>query len=213
MIAATVTCVVGLAVLLAGERSQRQLPRCAGKLVASASFLVVAMLARRGGAFDTWIVAGLVLGAIGDVALLFQRGFLIGLVVFLLGHLAYVVGVDHELPATAWLGAAGIAAIVPAAVSLTALALLWSRLGSMRIPVIAYVLVISSMVIAAIALARADVIAARRAHRFLAGAVLFFASDLSVARDKFVAPTFANKTWGLPAYYAGQLLIAWSLEP
>jgi len=45
----------------------------------------------------------------------------------------------------------------------------------------------------------------------LAGAALFFVSDLAVARDRFVAPGFANRLWGLPAYYAGQLLIAWSI--
>jgi uncharacterized membrane protein YhhN len=47
--------------------------------------------------------------------------------------------------------------------------------------------------------------------RFLGGAVLFFASDLAVARDKLVAPSFTNHAWGVPAYYAGQLLIAWAL--
>ena len=50
-------------------------------------------------------------------------------------------------------------------------------------------------------------------HRyfFLAGARLFFVSDLTVARDRFVARASANKAWGLPAYFSGQLLIAWSL--
>ena len=67
---------------------------------------------------------------------------------------------------------------------------------------IAYVARSSRWCIGAIAL---------RNPRFLAGAVLFFASDLGVARDKFVAPGFPNRAWGLPAYYAGQLLIAWSL--
>ena len=67
---------------------------------------------------------------------------------------------------------------------------------------IAYVVAITAMVIGAIALGN---------PRFLAGAALFFASDLAVARDKFVAPGFTNRAWGLPAYYAGQLLIAWSL--
>ena len=47
----------------------------------------------------------------------------------------------------------------------------------------------------------------------LAGAALFFVSDLAVARDKFVGASFLNRAWGLPAYYAGQLLIAWSLWP
>ena len=44
-----------------------------------------------------------------------------------------------------------------------------------------------------------------------AGACLFFASDLAVARDRFVARDFTNKLWGLPAYYIGQLLIAWAI--
>jgi uncharacterized membrane protein YhhN len=44
-----------------------------------------------------------------------------------------------------------------------------------------------------------------------AGASLFFLSDLAVARHRFVARSFWNKLWGQPAYFAGQLLIAWSL--
>ena len=44
-------------------------------------------------------------------------------------------------------------------------------------------------------------------------AVAFFCSDLSVARDRFVAPGFANRAWGLPLYYAAQLAFAWSVLP
>jgi len=40
------------------------------------------------------------------------------------------------------------------------------------------------------------------------GAVLFFLSDLLVARDRFVAPGFGNRLLGLPLYYAAQLLLA-----
>ena len=40
------------------------------------------------------------------------------------------------------------------------------------------------------------------------GALLFFASDLSVARDVFVHRTFVNRLWGLPLYYAAQLCLA-----
>jgi uncharacterized membrane protein YhhN len=81
---------------------------------------------------------------------------------------------------------------------------MWPRLGSLRVPVIGYVVVIVAMVIGALAIGRG---------RLVVGALLFFASDLAVARDKFIAKTFANKAWGLPAYYAGQLAIAWSLAP
>ena len=210
---ATIACALCVGVLLAGERAQRDALRFAAKPLASALFLVVAWLAVRGRpttGFDACVLAGLALGAAGDVALLWKRGFLPGLVAFLLGHLAYVAAVHERLPAGEWLGAAGALAIVPVVLSLAILARLWPHLGAMRGPVIAYVAVITAMVIAAIALGRADT--GRSAQRFLAGAILFFASDVSVARDKFVAESFANKAWGLPAYYAGQLLIAWSLS-
>jgi hypothetical protein len=36
-------------------------------------------------------------------------------------------------------------------------------------------------------------------------------SDLSVARDRFVAPGFVNRAWGLPTYFAAQLLLAASV--
>ena len=43
------------------------------------------------------------------------------------------------------------------------------------------------------------------------GAVMFTASDIAVVRDRFVAPGFVNRLWGLPLYYAAQLIIAWSI--
>ena len=43
------------------------------------------------------------------------------------------------------------------------------------------------------------------------GAIMFTASDIAVVRDRFVAPGFVNRLWGLPLYYAAQLIIAWSI--
>jgi uncharacterized membrane protein YhhN len=40
------------------------------------------------------------------------------------------------------------------------------------------------------------------------GALLFYLSDLAVARHRFVHPAFVNRAIGLPLYYVGQLLIA-----
>ncbi|RLE33354.1 MAG: hypothetical protein DRJ61_07425, partial [Acidobacteria bacterium] len=40
------------------------------------------------------------------------------------------------------------------------------------------------------------------------GASLFFLSDLAVARHRFVKAAFLNRAIGLPAYYAGQMLLA-----
>ena len=40
------------------------------------------------------------------------------------------------------------------------------------------------------------------------GALAFTASDVSVARDRFVQHEFVNRAWGLPLYFGAQLLIA-----
>ena len=121
-----------------------------------------------------------------------------------------------QLPPSLWLGAAGIFALAPVVVGLGALAYLWPKLGKLRIPVIFYVAVIITMVISAIAFLRGNPAAVQmQLHRrelFAAGAVLFFISDLAVARDKFVAKGYVNRMWGLPIYYGAQLLIAWSLK-
>jgi len=39
----------------------------------------------------------------------------------------------------------------------------------------------------------------------------FAASDISVARDRFVAPAFINRAWGLPLYYVAQISFALSV--
>jgi uncharacterized membrane protein YhhN len=196
---ATVACAIGLAILLVGEARDRPTLRYIGKPLASASFLALAAAAHASGPFATWIMIGLVFGAIGDIALMWNRGFIAGLAAFLIGHVAYVVAVARVVPVVQWSSAF---ALVPIVAASFALAWLWPHLGKLRGAVVAYVIAIVAMVIAAIAFGR---------PRFVAGAVLFFASDLAVARDKFVKPGFANRAWGLPVYYAAQLLIASSI--
>jgi uncharacterized membrane protein YhhN len=216
VIAFTVICALACAVLVIGEYRDDNRLRYVAKPVASLAFIAVGVIAATSGTiheFEMAILAGLVLGAIGDVALLSAHGFLAGLGSFLLGHLAYAVAVGQYLPPRIWPHAAGAYALIPIVVGLGVLAWLWPKLGSMRAPVVAYVAVILAMVVAALALVRSDLaeLPARRRELFAIGAVLFFASDLAVARDKFVAKGFVNRAWGLPVYYAGQLLIAWSL--
>ncbi len=215
MIFATVACALACIALVVGEYRKDDRLRWIAKPIASLAFIVVGALAACNGAIDELtlaILAGLVLGAIGDLALLSPHGFLAGLGAFLLGHLAYAVAVGTLVPPRAWPEAAGVYALAPLVVGGLALAWLWPKLGKLRIPVIAYVAVILAMVIAAIALLRTGTLELRRRELFAVGAVLFFASDLAVARDKFVAKEFINRAWGLPVYYAAQLLIAWSIS-
>ena len=218
--AATLSCITSCAQLVWIERqladadvrahpaaAQLELRRRTTKIVASLSFVLLAIPAFGRDAFGTWMFVGLVAGAAGDVALLGRgaRAFVIGLLAFLVGHVAYVVALSHVVPMSRWLGAAGLYALLPIAVAAFALRALWPKLGGLRGPVIAYVVTIVAMVIGAVA--------ARESYPLLAlGAALFFASDLAVARDRFLARDFTNKLYGLPAYYAGQLLIAWAVR-
>jgi len=42
----------------------------------------------------------------------------------------------------------------------------------------------------------------------LVAAVMFYASDICVARSRFVSDDFINQLIGLPLYYVAQLIIA-----
>jgi uncharacterized membrane protein YhhN len=210
--ALTLACIVACGLLVFAEYRGLVRLRIVSKLVASSAFVALALPALHGGRFAQWMFVGLVFGAIGDVALLgrSKRAFLGGLVAFLFGHLAYVVGIAQLEPPARWLSDAGWLAALPVASGLAVLALLWGRLGSLRVPVIAYVAVIAAMVIAALAAYRAGVLPVPQRGWLAAGAVLFFLSDLAVARDRFAGRAFSNKLWGLPTYYAAQILIAWT---
>lgn len=201
MLAATFVCAIACLVLVGAEYRKAKTLRIASKTIASLAFIAVGVLAYTPTPYAMWIVAGLVLGAVGDIALLGKsdRAFMGGLVAFLLGHIAYVVAIAVVVPPAGWMSPL---ALVPAVIGAGALAWLWPHLGSMKLPVIVYVLTIVTMVVGALAVRHAVL---------TTGAVLFFASDLAVARDKFVAAGFVNRAWGLPCYYAGQLFIAWSL--
>ncbi len=45
-----------------------------------------------------------------------------------------------------------------------------------------------------------------------AGALLFYLSDLMVARQRFVQASYLNRAFGLPTYYLGQLLLAMTIR-
>jgi uncharacterized membrane protein YhhN len=94
------------------------------------------------------IVLGLILGWIGDMFLLIRSTFLLGLVAFLFGHVAYVgaffvTGLD--------IGFTQVGAVLVVLQGLPiAMWLLPKVSSSMKVPVAAYVVVITVMVVAAI---------------------------------------------------------------
>jgi uncharacterized membrane protein YhhN len=177
------------------------------KGLTSTAFIAVALAA---GALETaygvWLLAGLSLSWIGDVALVSsaRRWFLTGLAAFLLAHVAYMAG--FAVAGAQWTWAAAVAAVLV----LPALAVgRWLRPNlppEMRAPVAAYIVVISAMVAAA-----AGGAAGEAPFIALPAAGAFYLSDISVARDRFVAPGFSNRLWGLPLYYGAQIALALSV--
>jgi uncharacterized membrane protein YhhN len=197
---------VGLVGLLFGEWRGLPLVRAVGKPLASLGFIVAAIgFGALDSRYGNIVLAGLVLGAIGDVCLLGQakQYFIAGLVSFLLGHVAYVVAFSG-LPISLTPALIAAAVITP----LLALIARWvfPHAPDMRVPIGIYMLVIAAMCVVAIGAG-----AAGAPWMIPVGALMFTASDIAVVRDRFVAPGFMNRLWGLPLYYAAQLIIAWSI--
>jgi len=200
----------GLAVvaLLFFERMGLRAGVWLAKPLASTAFLAVALEADAlATPYGRAILAGLTLSWLGDVLLIPRRSprqFLAGVASFLLGHVTYAIafvtrGIDT--------GAASVTAVIVFALAALVLRWLSPHVGAdMKLAVPAYVLVISLMVIAAVG---------TYTHLGNAwipvGAIGFYLSDLSVARDRFVAEEFVNRIWGLPLYYAAQVVLAWSV--
>jgi uncharacterized membrane protein YhhN len=206
MTALTVIGAFAVVALVWSERAGNPI-RLVAKPLASVCFIGVALVA---GAADTaygrWVLIALVLSAIGDVALLGRSSatFLVGLASFLLGHVAYCIAFVER---GADLRAILVAALVMVVPGLAVVRWLWPHVpDEMRAPVAAYAVVISAMVACAVGtvVREGDV-------RILAAAIGFYCSDLSVARDRFVAPGPVNRVWGLPLYYAAQFLFAWTV--
>jgi uncharacterized membrane protein YhhN len=190
-------------VLVAAElRGQRRLT-VAAKVVASLGFVLLgACRFHSASPYDGWVLAALVLCLAGDVLLALRRGLAAGLVCFLVGHLAYAAAFATLLPLAAWPWLVALAMAVPSA---AAAVWLWPHLGRLRAAVLAYIVVITAMAWGALS------VAGRSLWMVPAGALLFYLSDLAVARDRFVVRRFASRAWGLPAYYLAQLLLALTL--
>ena len=77
-------------------------------------------------------------------------------------------------------------------------------------PVIAYVVIISAMTIGASALKSNPMLDMTGKILVYAGALLFYVSDIFVARHRFVKKEFINRAIGLPMYYTAQFMIAFS---
>jgi len=198
-------CAAAVAGLLWAERRGSRTGLWLTKPVASLAFLWAALAV---GALETTygqlVLLGLVLCLLGDL-LLIPLGrpaiFKAGVFAFLAGHVAYSAAfLTRPISVTGLLVGAALLVVVLGGV----LRWLGSSLPKDMVgPVRAYMVVIGVM--SALA---CGVTAAGGPWAVAVGALAFTASDVSVARDRFVRHEFVNRAWGLPLYYAAQLLIA-----
>jgi len=160
--------------------------------------------------YTIFIIIGLLFCLGGDVflALPQDKMFLWGLVSFLLGHVCYVIGFF-------WISDPGnmtrIGVIITMLLGVPIYIWLKPHLGTMKKPVIAYILVISFMFIGAwsvLGMPQQPIMA--RMFIFV-GAASFYVSDIFVARDRFLKNDFTNRLLGLPLYYLAQFMIAFSI--
>ena len=172
------------------------------KMVASTGFILAALAS---GAFDTTygriVLIGLAFCWLGDLLLEYDQAFLPGLFTFLLGHVAFIAGFATLGPRLSWVAPAVAAAAVAATVVAVYLHPHIPR--RMRVPVYAYMAVISTMVVLA-----SGVTGAGQTPNLLAGAILFYVSDLFVARRQFVTHSFKDTLYGNPLYFTAVWLIA-----
>jgi uncharacterized membrane protein YhhN len=173
------------------------------KMLASTGFIVIALsVGGLSSVYGRLVLVALVLSWAGDLLLTYSSrpAFLGGLVTFLLAHVAYSV-------AFGVLGITARLAAIAAVVLLVAGIALWRwiapHVGDMAGPVIAYLVVITGMVVMAV-----GAYGSGAAAPIPIGAVLFYLSDIAVARNQFVTPGIDNRVVGLPLYYLAQILLA-----
>lgn len=149
-----------------------------------------------------WFAVALMFSLLGDVFLMLPRdAFVLGLGAFLLGHVAYVIGLNLHSEDLWYLAIP----VLLVALALGARLVRGLRRGGHRSlvpPVIAYVIVISAMV--ASALASGNALAA-------VGAALFMASDALIGEQRFVHPRAWAPVAIMVTYHLGQAGLVLSL--
>lgn len=206
---------VGTLGLVTAELTGRQALRRLFKPLGSSGFLLAALGAPhvRAPSGPGWLLlAGLVAAACGDGLLLgrTRRAVAGGMAAFALTYCAYGAWFVTRL-GTTWL-VAGSAAMF---LALGHLAWRWLEPhveAPLRMPVRAYV-ALASLVAGVAAASGAESVlrgAGLGTSTLLPtlGAVLLYASDAAVARERFVTHDWRNRAWGLPLYYGAQLLVA-----
>ena len=211
----SILCLCLAALFMWTEKKENYMGAVILKGLASLCFVLVGVMAGNGGQLAKLIVTGLLLGCVADVLLNLrwvfpkkgQLIFLVGILVFLGGHVVYLAAV---LPmADNW------AVCVVVGVVLTALLMKWifsiiTAKKAFKIFGVFYLGAI--MLLNCVAVSNLMTAPSAFTGLFAAGALLFLISDIVLILNTFGQKSkFSLRVTNLSLYYIGQLLIAWSL--
>lgn len=209
-------CAALAAVFLRKESQGQYVPAVILKGAASLCFVAIGLISSPGTHVAKLIVAGLIIGCVADVLLnlrmVFEKVgqpiFLVGILVFLSGHIMYLAAVlplcTHKL------------VCIIAGVVLTALLMIWifKRITAKpAFKIFGVVYIGAIMLLNCVAIG--NLIAERSAFNgvFAAGAVLFLISDIVLILNTFGSEFRQSlRNTNISLYYIGQILIALSLQ-
>lgn len=155
-----------------------------------------------------WVVAALGLSAVGDIVLLVPGQFILGLLAFLLAHLAYLRVFAHSasMAHIRWL----IIIVVICGGLLGGYLIVPSLSGQLYVAVVAYMATLGAMAIAATLCKRVHWLA-------IPGVLLFMFSDTVLGYSTLVTPVDNSDVMVMVSYYLAQFCLAhaliWYREP
>ena len=215
MIVLCILCLVFAGLFIMEENKEKYVAAVVLKGLASLCFVAVGAMAGDGSHLAKLVLAGLILGCIADVLLnlrwvFTEKGrliFLVGILVFLSGHIVYLAAI---LPmAQSWVICFVIGIILTAGL----MKWIFTKITAEKAFKIFGVFYIGAIVLMnCVAISNLVTVPSAFTALFAAGAALFLISDIVLILNTFGPESkFSLRITNLSLYYLGQLLIALSL--
>ena len=215
MIAFCILCLILACLFIIEENKEKYVAAVVLKGLASLCFVIVGAMAGDGSHLAKLVLAGLILGCVADVLLNLrwvfkEKGkliFLVGILVFLSGHIVYLAAI---LPmAQSWVICFVIGIILTAGL----MKWIFTKITAEKAFKIFGVFYIGAIVLMnCVAISNLITVPSAFTALFAAGAALFLISDIVLILNTFGPESkFSLRITNLSLYYLGQLLIALSL--
>ena len=215
MIVFCILCLVLACLFIMEENKEKYVAAVVLKGLASLCFVIVGAMAGDGSHLAKLVLAGLILGCVADVLLNLrwvfkEKGkliFLVGILVFLSGHIVYLAAI---LPMSeSWVICFVIGIILTAGL----MKWIFTKITAEKAFKIFGVFYIGAIVLMnCVAISNLVTVPSAFTALFAAGAALFLISDIVLILNTFGPESkFSLRITNLSLYYLGQLLIALSL--